>query len=148
MLIFPDPRSRARYRRTKPMSATRRARCPCPPHPPLSPSSRITMATNMNQQPSYWFPTMKVSEIKAILDEWQLPVTEQQIKQPTGEVVQALYSALLQQLTGISEEVLEESVARALLSNDEFPVRFFDLVVSSGSLMDRRNRNFMRRVFV
>ena len=67
---------------------------------------------------------MKVSEIKAILDEWQLPVTEQQIKQPTGEVVQALYSALLQQLTGISEEVLEESVARALLSNDEFPVRF------------------------
>lgn len=91
---------------------------------------------------------MKVSEIKAILDEWQLPVTEQQIKQPTGEVVQALYSALLQQLTGISEEVLEESVARALLSNDEFPVRFFDLVVSSGSLMDRRNRNFMRRVFV
>jgi hypothetical protein len=80
------------------------------------------MAAN-GQQPNYWFPTMKVSEIKSILDEWQLPVTEQQIKQPTGEVVQALYAAFLAQLTGISEEVLEDSVSRALLSTDEFPVR-------------------------
>ena len=65
---------------------------------------------------------MKGSEIKAILDEWGFSVTEQQIKQPTGEVVQYLYSTFLQQLTGVTEEILEKPAAQALTVTDEYPV--------------------------
>ncbi|KLO15739.1 hypothetical protein SCHPADRAFT_849077 [Schizopora paradoxa] len=75
----------------------------------------------MNGQKSFWFPSMNIPDITQALDDWGLRVSEDQIKKPTGEVVQSIYMVVLQQLTGISRDVLQEPVNRALGAVDDFP---------------------------
>ena len=65
---------------------------------------------------------MNIPDITQALDDWGLRVSEDQIKKPTGEVVQSIYMVVLQQLTGISRDVLQEPVNRALGAVDDFPV--------------------------
>jgi len=50
-----------------------------------------------------------------------LRVSDDQIQKPTGEVVQSIYMVFLQQLTGISPEILQEPVNRALGVVEDFP---------------------------
>ncbi|EJC97997.1 uncharacterized protein FOMMEDRAFT_143487 [Fomitiporia mediterranea MF3/22] len=75
----------------------------------------------MNAQTGFWFPSMKVSEISRALDEWGLRISEDQLQRPTTDVVQAIYLLFVQQVTGITPEMLEEPTSRALASVEEFP---------------------------
>ncbi|PPQ63193.1 hypothetical protein CVT24_005738 [Panaeolus cyanescens] len=60
------------------------------------------------------YPTMKIRDIIHALTGWGIPVTPEQLKNPSQEFVEGVYCACLQQVTDISAEVLEEPVQAAL----------------------------------
>ena len=64
---------------------------------------------------------MKVTEITSALEEWGLRISEDQIQRPTAETVQQVYVCFLQQITGLTPELLQEPVGRALAVVAEYP---------------------------
>lgn len=75
----------------------------------------------MNNNDGFWFPSMKVTEITSALEEWGLRMSEDQIQRPTAETVQQVYVCFLQQITGLTPELLQDPVGRALVVVAEYP---------------------------
>ncbi|KAL5482632.1 NUF2 [Sanghuangporus weigelae] len=75
----------------------------------------------MNGNDGFWFPSMKIAEITSALEEWGLRITEDQIQRPTAENVQKIYVLFLQQITGLTPEMLQDPVGRALAVVSEYP---------------------------
>ncbi|TDL15664.1 hypothetical protein BD410DRAFT_101642 [Rickenella mellea] len=68
----------------------------------------------MSGQTGFWYPSMDVDEIVSSIRGWGLEITNAQIQAPTAEVVQAIYSLFLSQITGLTADTLEEPAMRAL----------------------------------
>ncbi|KAF9052757.1 Nuf2 family-domain-containing protein [Panaeolus papilionaceus] len=60
------------------------------------------------------YPTMKIRDIVHALAGWGIPVSPEQLKNPSPEFVEGVYSACLQQVTDLTSEVLNEPVQSAL----------------------------------
>ncbi|CAA7267980.1 unnamed protein product [Cyclocybe aegerita] len=60
------------------------------------------------------FPRMLIPDIINALAGWGISVSQEQLKSPTADFVENVYSACLEQLTGISHESLREPVQNAL----------------------------------
>ncbi|KAI0303431.1 Nuf2 family-domain-containing protein [Multifurca ochricompacta] len=67
----------------------------------------------------YWYPNMGNADIVDSLDGWGLSVTHQQLVKPTPEFVLSVYSACLQQVVGLTEDLLQDPVQSALFSLDD-----------------------------
>ncbi len=70
----------------------------------------------------FWFPSMKPSEIVEAFANWGYSISPEQVARPTSEFVMGLYSACLEQVTGITLDSLQEAADQALV-NTESPVR-------------------------
>ncbi|KAI6150938.1 Nuf2 family-domain-containing protein [Pisolithus tinctorius] len=67
----------------------------------------------------YWFPNMPIPEIMTALSEWGLSVSTEQLVRPSSDFVMGVYSACLEQVTGLSSDALQESIQSALASMED-----------------------------
>lgn len=93
----------------------------------------------MSSQSGFWYPRMKVSDIKTCLDGYNIQVSESQIQKPTADFVQSIYSFFLQRVTGLTRDVLEEPARQALATIDEYSVRDFNQLMLCGSCCGQRD---------
>ncbi|RPD65816.1 hypothetical protein L226DRAFT_478232 [Lentinus tigrinus ALCF2SS1-7] len=68
----------------------------------------------------FWFPSMKPSEIVEAFANWGYSISPEQVAKPTSEFVIGVYSACLEQVTGVSLDALQEAVDQSL-ANTENP---------------------------
>jgi hypothetical protein len=54
------------------------------------------------------YPKMSMKDIISDFSEWGLPISLEQLRDPTPEFVEPLYRACLQHATGITSEALQE----------------------------------------
>ncbi|EPQ54245.1 hypothetical protein GLOTRDRAFT_139579 [Gloeophyllum trabeum ATCC 11539] len=66
----------------------------------------------------YWYPSMPIHEIMEALDGWSFSVSQEQLIRPSSEFVMSVYTACLQQVTGITQESLKPSVNAAIATLD------------------------------
>ncbi|TFY82587.1 hypothetical protein EWM64_g1426 [Hericium alpestre] len=71
------------------------------------------------EKKQYWFPSMDPGEIVLSLQAWGLQVNAQQLVKPTSDFVARVYTACVEQVSGINEETLEGPLEAALASLDE-----------------------------
>lgn len=67
----------------------------------------------------YWFPNMPIPEIMTALSEWGLSVSTEQLVRPSSDFVMGVYSACLEQVTGLSSDALQESIQSVLASMED-----------------------------
>ena len=61
---------------------------------------------------------MKYDEIIEAFQEWGMNVSEHSLRNPTPEFVTTVYTACLQQVTGLNEQSFQPAVQRALQKLD------------------------------
>ncbi|KAL6309187.1 Nuf2 family-domain-containing protein [Sparassis latifolia] len=66
----------------------------------------------------FWFPSMSVPEIVDAFAGWGIAVSNEQVARPSSEFVMTIYSACLEQVTGITQESLQSSVEAALATTE------------------------------
>ncbi|KAK7689176.1 hypothetical protein QCA50_007867 [Cerrena zonata] len=66
----------------------------------------------------YWFPSMSVSEIVEAFSGWGLSVSPQSVVHPSSDFVTKIYTACLQQVTGITDLELQRPVQSAVNTLD------------------------------
>ncbi|TFK82014.1 hypothetical protein K466DRAFT_317481 [Polyporus arcularius HHB13444] len=66
----------------------------------------------------FWFPSMKPSEIVEAFANWGYSISPEQVARPTSEFVMGLYSACLEQVTGITLDSLQEAADQALVNTE------------------------------
>lgn len=74
----------------------------------------------------FWFPSLPVSEVVDAFTGWGYSVSPEQVARPTSDFVLGVYSACLEQLTGITLETLQEPIEQGLTTT-ETPVRYLRL---------------------
>ncbi|KAH9857774.1 Nuf2 family-domain-containing protein [Lenzites betulinus] len=62
----------------------------------------------------FWFPSLPVSEVVDAFTGWGYSVSPEQVARPTSDFVLGVYSACLEQLTGITLDTLQEPLEQAL----------------------------------
>ncbi|KAI0822657.1 Nuf2 family-domain-containing protein [Trametes gibbosa] len=62
----------------------------------------------------FWFPSLPVSEVVDAFTGWGYSVSPEQVARPTSDFVLGVYSACLEQLTGITLDALQEPLEEAL----------------------------------
>ncbi|KAG9318295.1 Nuf2 family-domain-containing protein [Chiua virens] len=67
----------------------------------------------------YWFPNMPIPEIMSSLSEWGLSVSHEQLARPSSDFVAGVFTACLDQVTSITQEVLHEPIQNALAALDD-----------------------------
>ncbi|KAI0646761.1 Nuf2 family-domain-containing protein [Trametes meyenii] len=67
---------------------------------------------------SFWFPSLPVPEVVDAFTGWGYSVSPEQVARPTSDFVLGVYSACLEQLTGITLDVLQEPIEQALATTD------------------------------
>lgn len=70
----------------------------------------------------FWFPSMSVPEIVDAFTGWGYSITNEQVAKPTPDFVLGIYTACMEQVTGITQEALQRPV-EAALATVENPVR-------------------------
>ena len=94
----------------------------------------------------FWFPSMKPSEIVEAFANWGYSISPEQVARPTSEFVMGVYTACLEQVTGINLDALQDAVDQSL-ANTENSVRGLPWCISSVSLpCSRVSRNYTRRL--
>lgn len=86
--------------------------CLCLNHKHSTVSSIVSLIMSTTLKGNY--PTMKIRDIVHALAGWGIPVSPEQLKNPSPEFVEGVYSACLQQVTDLTSEVLNEPVQSAL----------------------------------
>ncbi|KAI1790724.1 Nuf2 family-domain-containing protein [Ganoderma leucocontextum] len=66
----------------------------------------------------FWFPSMSVAEIVDAFTGWGYSVSPEQVARPTSDFVIGVYSACLDQVTGITLDTLQEAIEKSLTSTD------------------------------
>ena len=66
----------------------------------------------------FWFPSMSVAEIVDAFTGWGYSVSPEQVARPTSDFVVGVYSACLEQVTGITLDTLQQSIEKSLASTD------------------------------
>ncbi|KAI8998922.1 Nuf2 family-domain-containing protein [Trametes punicea] len=67
---------------------------------------------------AFWFPSLPVSEVVDAFTGWGYSVSPEQVARPTSDFVLGVYSACVEQLTGITLETLQEPIEQALATTD------------------------------
>ncbi|KAF9810824.1 hypothetical protein IEO21_06772 [Rhodonia placenta] len=62
----------------------------------------------------FWFPSMSVPEIVDAFTGWGYSITNEQVAKPTPDFVLGIYTACMEQVTGITQEALQRPVEAAL----------------------------------
>lgn len=79
-----------------------------PLHPPTPPA----------MSSAFWFPSLPVSEVVDAFTGWGYSVSPEQVARPTSDFVLGVYSACVEQLTGITLDTLQEPIEQALATTD------------------------------
>ncbi|EIW60678.1 kinetochore-associated Ndc80 complex subunit NUF2 [Trametes versicolor FP-101664 SS1] len=66
----------------------------------------------------FWFPSLPVSEVVDAFTGWGYSVSPEQVARPTSDFVLGVYSACLEQLTGITLETLQEPIEQGLTTTE------------------------------
>ena len=72
----------------------------------------------------FWFPSMSVPEIVDAFTGWGFSVSNEQVAHPTTDFVISIYSACLEQVTGIALSTLQTPLD-TVLDEVENKVRLF-----------------------
>ncbi|KAH9951445.1 Nuf2 family-domain-containing protein [Amylocystis lapponica] len=64
----------------------------------------------------FWFPSMSVPEIVDAFSGWGFAISDEQVARPTPDFVLGIYSACLEQVTGITQDALQPAIDAALAS--------------------------------
>ncbi|KAH9901654.1 Nuf2 family-domain-containing protein [Cubamyces lactineus] len=67
---------------------------------------------------AFWFPSLPVSEVVDAFTGWGYSVSPEQVARPTSDFVLGVYSACVEQLTGITLDTLQEPIEQALATTD------------------------------
>lgn len=62
----------------------------------------------------FWFPVMSVPEIVDAFSGWGYAISSEQVVRPSPEFVLGIYSACMEQVTGITQESLQQPLDAAL----------------------------------
>ncbi|KZT29875.1 hypothetical protein NEOLEDRAFT_1238609 [Neolentinus lepideus HHB14362 ss-1] len=62
----------------------------------------------------FWYPSMSIREIIEALDAWNLSVSHEQLMKPSSDFVMTVYTACVQQVTGITQETLMAPANRSI----------------------------------
>ncbi len=76
------------------------------------------------------FPQMSTPDIINALAGWGISVSPEQLRTPTSDFVEGVYCACLEQVTGLTHELIRESVQNTL-DNSQVDDKVRDLIHSS-----------------
>ncbi|THH10174.1 hypothetical protein EW146_g8456 [Bondarzewia mesenterica] len=74
---------------------------------------------DMGKQQGYWYPAMGHQELIDSFDAWGITLTQQQLLKPTPEFVFDVYTACIQRVNGVTQDVLDERLQTMLADIDE-----------------------------
>jgi hypothetical protein len=67
-------------------------------------------------RPPFWYPNLSDTEIIEALNQWNLTVTPKMLAKPTEDFVLTVFSRCIDQVLGITVDVLEDSMQSAISS--------------------------------